>query len=67
MFLNSQGRKGIDTCGESILMCANLAEKKVAETLINSKMPEVNVDSLQNTNEELLPSIKRALLETIVR
>ena len=59
------GRKGIDTCGESILICSNPSEKKAGETLINSKMPEISVSALKNT-EELLPSIKRALLETIV-
>ena len=49
-------------------MCSNQAEKRAAETLINSKIPEVTSDCLlnTNTNEELLPSIKRALLETIV-
>ena len=59
------GRKGIDTCGESILMCSNIAEKKAAETLINAKIPEITSDLFQNI-DELLPSIKRALLETIV-
>jgi DNA polymerase theta len=58
------GRKGIDTVGESVIMCANQNEKRFAEILINSKLPEVTFSS--NKSSELKPSIKRALLETIV-
>jgi DNA polymerase theta len=59
------GRKGIDTCGESILMCSNLNEKKIADTLVNcSKLPELTFNSSSST--ELSSSVKRALLETIV-
>ena len=47
-------------------MCSNPAEKKAAEILINARMPEIVSESLQTNNDELLPSIKRALLETIV-
>jgi DNA polymerase theta len=36
------GRKGIDTSGESIIMCSNQAEKRAADILINSSMmPQV--------------------------
>lgn len=57
------GRKGKDTLGESILMCANINEKKIAESLINSEISEhISVDA----KTELFGSIKRALLETIV-
>lgn len=58
------GRKGIDTCGESILMCANPNEKKIAETLLNSNLPELS--TAVNASNDLVSSIKRALLETIV-
>jgi len=47
-------------------MCSNPAEKKAAEILINARMPEIVSEPLQTNNDELLPSIKRALLETIV-
>ncbi|CAF0883929.1 unnamed protein product [Brachionus calyciflorus] len=57
------GRKGKDTLGESILMCANLNEKKIAENLLNSEIPELVTSEAQ---KELSSSIKRALLETIV-
>ena len=60
------GRKGIDTCGESILMCSNPNEKKAAETLLNSKMPEVTSESMASNGDELMASIKRALLEVLV-
>ena len=58
------GRKGIDTIGESIVMCSNLAEKRIAQSLVKAKLTEINVPILNE--EHLLPSIKRALLETIV-
>ena len=54
---------GIDTVGESIIMCLNSEEKQHAQTLIKSKLPEVKFRPESN---ELQPSIKRALLETIV-
>lgn len=59
------GRKGIDTCGESILMCSNLKEKSIGETLLNTKMIHVENNSKSSGND-LVGSIKRALLETIV-
>jgi DNA polymerase theta len=68
------GRKGIDTCGESILMCSNANERKIGEALLNASMMDcVNNTMTNNTNKpasvqssELCASIKRALLETIV-
>jgi len=45
-------------------MCANQNEKRFAEILINSQLPEVAFNL--NKSNELKPSIKRALLETIV-
>lgn len=65
------GRKGIDTCGESILMCSNANERKIAEGLVNiEQMPEANFASnLSAQSNETAPlngGIKRALLETIV-
>ena len=59
------GRKGIDTIGESILMCSNAAEKRIGESLLNSQLPEIHFPSTSN-DSDLLPSLKRALLETIV-
>jgi hypothetical protein len=71
------GRKGIDTEGESILMCSNAAEKRLGECLINSELPELSStmgiaapfttkgNKQQNVNE-LASSMKRAILETIV-
>lgn len=62
------GRKGIDTCGESIIMCSTSNENKIAESLINcAQLPELSFGSHFNTSNEILSSgIKRALLETIV-
>lgn len=65
------GRKGIDNIGESILMCSNAKEKKIAETLIGcSQVQEANFMPYswkKSTDDTSLnPSIKRALLETIV-
>lgn len=65
------GRKGIDTCGESILMCSNANEKKIAQCLISTSLiPEMNFTSnfrVQSSNDDALNcGVKRALLETIV-
>lgn len=65
------GRKGIDTCGESILMCANANEKKIAQMLISSsssKIPEAAIGGNLGgqTSNDLNSGVKRALLETIV-
>lgn len=60
------GRKGIDVCGESIIMCSNANERKIAQTLISaSKLPELTFQP-PSSSGELSSSIKRALLETIV-
>ncbi len=65
------GRKGIDTCGESILMCSNLNEKKIGEALLNSNIMDCVNNTMVNKpttvqSTELCGSVKRALLETIV-
>ena len=59
------GRKGIDSEGESIILCGNKNEKRVAESLINSQLNAV-LEPIVVVDNELKPSIKRALLETIV-
>ncbi len=59
------GRKGIDTEGESIIMCSNVKEKQIAEDLINSELKEI-VSNEWTLGDELKSSVKRALLETIV-
>jgi len=59
------GRKGIDTEGESIIMCGNAKEKQIAESLINSELKEITASEL-SAGDELKSSVKRALLETIV-
>lgn len=59
------GRKGIDSEGESIILCGNQNEKRIAESLISSELKEIlSTNMVQGT--ELKSSIKRALLETIV-
>jgi hypothetical protein len=74
------GRKGIDTVGESVLMCSNPNEKKLAHDLLNANISEVKCSNSPsrnaiiqqtkkaqiNSQQTLLPSVKRALLETIV-
>ena len=45
-------------------MCLNAEEKQHAQTLMKSKLPEVKLKA--EDTESLKPSIKRALLETIV-
>ena len=47
-------------------MCSNPSEKKAAEALLSSKIPEIATETVSKNNDELLASIKRALLETIV-
>ncbi|XP_071956971.1 DNA polymerase theta-like [Antedon mediterranea] len=56
------GRKGIDTEGESILVCKP-SEKYKAEKLVKSKLSAVH--SCLQQNEELSSSMKRAILEVI--
>ena len=60
------GRKGIDTEGESIILCANAKEKQIGSTLLNSELKEIETTVAANVDDELKSSIKRALLETIV-
>ena len=71
------GRKGIDTCGESILMCSNANERKIAESLLNANLVDCSANRIVNTTHvtkqqqtvqtsDLSASMKRALLETIV-
>lgn len=59
------GRKGIDTEGESIILCGNAKEKQIAHTLLNSELKEIEAVA-PKADDELKASIKRALLETIV-
>lgn len=59
------GRKGIDTEGESIILCSNAKEKTIGEALINSELKEISL-APSKVNDELKVSVKRALLETIV-
>ncbi|XP_033111697.1 DNA polymerase theta-like [Anneissia japonica] len=58
------GRKGIDTEGESILVCKP-SEKFKAEQLVRSKLSPVSSCLQQNANEGLSSSMKRAILEVI--
>lgn len=59
------GRKGIDTQGESILMCNNSSEKRQGEELVKSTLPPIKSCLLSSTGNLSL-SIKRAVLEIIV-
>ncbi|PIK47986.1 hypothetical protein BSL78_15134 [Apostichopus japonicus] len=58
------GRKGVDTEGESILVCKpNEMEK--AKALISSDLPPVQSCLIQREGDELSNSMKRAILEVI--
>ncbi|KAK7072181.1 hypothetical protein SK128_021895, partial [Halocaridina rubra] len=57
------GRKGVDTQGESILICRD-GEKSKAESLVTSTLPSIT-SCLQQDNS-LTSSMKRAILEVIV-
>jgi DNA polymerase I-like protein with 3'-5' exonuclease and polymerase domains len=61
------GRKGIDTMGESILMCNNPQEKRLGEDLIKSQLPPIKSCLIPNKSENniLTSSMKRAVLEII--
>ncbi|KAL3883562.1 hypothetical protein ACJMK2_029814 [Sinanodonta woodiana] len=59
------GRKGVDTAGESILLCKP-NEKSKAVTLMKSSLPPVNSTLMKQYGEELSSSIKRAVLEVVV-
>jgi hypothetical protein len=58
------GRKGIDSIGESILMCNNPNEKRVGEELLKSQLTPIK--SCLSVNMALSGSIKRAILEIVV-
>ncbi|XP_068203491.1 DNA polymerase theta isoform X2 [Palaemon carinicauda] len=57
------GRKGVDTEGESILVCRE-GEKQKALTLLSSSLPPVT--SCLQQDSSLTSSMKRAVLEVIV-
>ncbi|KAJ8314723.1 hypothetical protein KUTeg_006873 [Tegillarca granosa] len=58
------GRKGVDTSGESILICkAN--ERGKAVTLVTSSLPAVQSCLVKNGEETLSSSMKRAILECV--
>ena len=58
------GRKGVDTEGESILIC-NDKEKFRVESLIKSDLKPVKSCLIQENGETLCGSMKRAILEVI--
>ncbi|KAJ3019598.1 hypothetical protein HKX48_001963 [Thoreauomyces humboldtii] len=55
------GRKGLDSHGESILMCENRSDMKTAQALISSTLPPITSCLLTEVK-----GMKRALLEVIV-
>ncbi|XP_056015539.1 DNA polymerase theta-like [Ostrea edulis] len=59
------GRKGVDTQGESILICKS-NEKSKAVTLVKSELPPVRSCLIRKQGEQLSSSIKRAILEIVV-
>ncbi|BFZ09845.1 hypothetical protein BsWGS_12884 [Bradybaena similaris] len=59
------GRKGIDTEGESILICKPV-EKNVGKKLMESSLPPVKSCLHFNTDVGLTGSLKRAILEVVV-
>ena len=59
------GRKGVDTEGESILLCRENERKKVEE-LVMSDLKPVKSCLIQENGETLCSSMKRAILEVIV-
>ncbi|XP_033740640.1 LOW QUALITY PROTEIN: DNA polymerase theta-like [Pecten maximus] len=58
------GRKGVDTEGESILICKG-TERSKAMTLVRSALPPVQSCLLKNQGQ-LSSSLKRAILEIVV-
>ncbi|XP_055424309.1 DNA polymerase theta isoform X2 [Bubalus kerabau] len=58
------GRKGVDTVGESILVCKN-SEKSKGVTLLQGSLKPVR-SCLQRQGEEVTSSMIRAILEIIV-
>ncbi|CAG5132586.1 unnamed protein product [Candidula unifasciata] len=59
------GRKGIDTKGESILICKP-TEKNMGKKLMESSLPSVKSCLHFDTKEGLTGSLKRAILEVVV-
>ncbi|VDI52041.1 DNA polymerase theta, partial [Mytilus galloprovincialis] len=59
------GRKGVDTEGESILICRP-NERDKAVTLISSSLPPVQSCLVSREGQELSSSLKRAILEIVV-
>ena len=59
------GRKGVDTEGESILLCRESDRKRV-EQLVLSDLKPVKSCLIQDNGETLCSSMKRAILEVIV-
>ena len=59
------GRKGVDTEGESILLCRETDRRKVEE-LVTSNLQPVKSCLIQENGETLCSSMKRAILEVIV-
>ncbi|XP_062620257.1 DNA polymerase theta-like, partial [Saccostrea cucullata] len=56
------GRKGVDTQGESILICKP-NERSKAVTLVESELPPVRSCLIKHQGEQLSSSMKRAILE----
>ncbi|EPQ13387.1 DNA polymerase theta [Myotis brandtii] len=59
------GRKGVDTVGESILICKN-SEKSKGIALLQGSLKPVRSCLRRREGEELTPSMIRAILEIIV-
>ncbi|XP_071114847.1 DNA polymerase theta-like [Haliotis cracherodii] len=59
------GRKGVDTEGESVLVCKP-SEKSRAMDLMKSELPPVKSCLIREGREELSSSMKRAILEIVV-
>ncbi|XP_036304182.1 DNA polymerase theta isoform X1 [Pipistrellus kuhlii] len=59
------GRKGVDTVGESILICKN-SEKSKGTALVQGSLKPVRSCLRRREGEEVTPSMIRAILEIIV-
>ncbi|XP_053395972.1 DNA polymerase theta-like [Mercenaria mercenaria] len=59
------GRKGVDTAGESILLCKP-SERPKAEKLVKGALPAVQSTLVRSEGEPLSSSMKRAILEVVV-
>jgi DNA polymerase theta len=61
------GRAARNTNGDSILMCNNQNEKKIGIEILNAEIVQIPQNSNKQLNQDdLIPSIKRSLLEVIV-